>query len=74
MNRAFIRRHITSFAIVIFISIYGLLVYTKPKFMYLDDGCLRQFGVDIGEGEKMAILNAIRDNCRFDSKVGKITS
>lgn len=29
---------------------------------------------DIGEGEKMAILNAIRDNCRFDSKVGKITS
>lgn len=45
MNRAFIRRHITSFAIVIFISIYGLLVYTKPKFMYLDDGCLRQFGV-----------------------------
>ena len=25
--------------------IYGGIVYTKPKFMYLDDGSLRQFGV-----------------------------
>lgn len=45
MNRTFIRNHITSFAIAIFIVIYGAIVYTKPKFMYLDDGSLRQFGV-----------------------------
>jgi uncharacterized C2H2 Zn-finger protein len=27
---------------------------------------------DISEGEKMAILNAIGDNCKFDSGIGKI--
>ena len=55
MDRNFIRKNITSFAITIFIVIYGIIVYCKPKFMYLDDGSLRQFGVGF---QKKTVLPA----------------
>ena len=45
MDRNFIRRHITSAAILIFAIAYGLIVFVQPKFMYEDDGSLRHFGV-----------------------------
>lgn len=45
MNRTFIRKHITTFAISIYIVIFALFAWTKPSFLYQPDGSLRQFGV-----------------------------
>jgi len=44
MNRNFIRKNITSISIFIFAAIYGIIVLSKPAFMYNKDGSLRQFG------------------------------
>jgi len=43
--RSFIRKHIISFAIVIFIVIYLIIHKIKPGFIYNNDGSLRQFGM-----------------------------
>ena len=43
--RSFIRKHIISFAIIIFISIYLVIHKLKPAFIYNKDGTLRQFGM-----------------------------
>lgn len=43
--RSFIRKHIISFAIIIFISIYFVIHQLKPAFIYNKDGTLRQFGM-----------------------------
>ena len=43
--RSFIRKHIISFAIIIFISIYLVIHHLKPAFIYNKDGTLRQFGM-----------------------------
>ena len=45
MNRNFIRRNITSISIFIFAAVYGIIVLSKPAFMYNKDGSLRQFGI-----------------------------
>jgi len=45
LNRNYIRRNITTVAIVIFIAIYVVIVGIKPGFMYNKDGSLRQFGI-----------------------------
>ena len=45
MNRNFVRRHITSFAIVLFMVLYGATIAFKPHFLYNKDGSLREFGV-----------------------------
>ena len=45
--RSFIRKHIISFAIIIFISIYLVIHQLKPAFIYNKDGTLRQFEWDI---------------------------
>ena len=45
MNRSFIRNNINSIAIVIFLVIYGLIIYFKPNFLYNKDGSLREFGL-----------------------------
>ena len=45
MNRVFIRNHLTTFAIVIYISVYLLFIWLKPAFLYNKDGTFRQFGV-----------------------------
>ncbi len=45
MNRNFVRRHITSFAILIFIALYCTILAFKPTFLYNKDGSLRDFGV-----------------------------
>ena len=55
MNRNYIRRHITSISIIIFAAIYGVIVLSKPGFMYNKDGSLRQFGVGF---QKKTILPA----------------
>jgi hypothetical protein len=45
MYRSYIRRHLTSISILIFIVTYYLLMSIKPAIIYNDDGSLRQFGV-----------------------------
>lgn len=45
MNRAFVRRHITTVAAVVFAILYATIVISKPAIMYNTDGSLRQFGV-----------------------------
>lgn len=45
MLRTFTKNNKTLVAIVIFLVIFGLIQMTKPRFMYNNDGSLREFGV-----------------------------
>ena len=45
MNNAFIRKHINTFAIIIFLLTFILLNYIQPGFLYNKDGSLRTFGL-----------------------------
>jgi hypothetical protein len=45
MYRNYIRQHITLFAILLFIIIYGFIVFMKPACFYNKDGSIREFGV-----------------------------
>jgi hypothetical protein len=55
MYRSFIRRNITSVAIIIFVIFFCGLQMAAPHFLYNDDGSLRQFG--IGYKKKTVIPN-----------------
>jgi hypothetical protein len=44
-NQFFIKRHITSFSILVFLAAYVATQSFKPRFMYNEDGSLRQFGI-----------------------------
>jgi len=45
MNRLIIRRNINLFSIAIFLTLFTLVNYIRPHFLYNDDGSLRNFGV-----------------------------
>lgn len=45
MNNGFIRKHINSFSIIIFLLFFILLNYTQPGFLYNNDGTIREFGL-----------------------------
>jgi hypothetical protein len=45
MNRAFIRRNINSFAIILFIILFAVIQLIKPAFLYTPRGCIRDFGI-----------------------------
>lgn len=45
MYRSFIRRHITSVAIIIFVVMFCLVQMYAPHFLYNNDGSLRDFGI-----------------------------
>jgi hypothetical protein len=45
MNNAFIRKHINTFAIIIFLLSFIILNYIQPGFLYNKDGSLRTFGL-----------------------------
>ena len=45
MNNGFIRKHINSFSIIIFLLSFILLNYTQPGFLYNNDGTIREFGL-----------------------------
>jgi hypothetical protein len=45
INRTFIRKHIVSFATIVFVCLYILMIKLKPGFLYNHDGSLRVFGV-----------------------------
>ena len=55
MNRSFIRRSITSVAVIIFVVAFCLVQLGAPHFLYNEDGTLRQFG--IGYKKKTVIPN-----------------
>ena len=45
MNCAFIRKHINTFAILLFLVSFFTLNYVQPGFLYNNDGTLRDFGL-----------------------------
>lgn len=45
MNTTFIRKHINTFAIIIFLISFIILNYFQPGFLYNSDGSLRTFGL-----------------------------
>jgi hypothetical protein len=45
MNKIFIRKNITSFSILLFITLFGLMVYIKTTCVFNKDGTMRQFGI-----------------------------
>lgn len=45
LNRTFIRKHLVSFATLLFVGIYVIIIKLKPGFLYNHDGSLRTFGV-----------------------------
>jgi hypothetical protein len=44
-NRNFVRKHLVSFATLLFVGLYVLILKLKPGFLYNHDGTLRTFGV-----------------------------
>ena len=41
----FVRRNIVSSAILLYIFVYVVIIYSRPSFLYNKDGTFRQFGV-----------------------------
>ena len=44
LNRTFIRKHLVSFATLLFVGLYVMIIKLKPGFLYNHDGTL-SFGV-----------------------------
>ena len=45
INQYFIKRNITSFSILVFLAAFATIQSFKPRFMYNEDGSLREFGI-----------------------------
>jgi hypothetical protein len=45
INKLYIRGHITTFSVILFIILFGLIVMMKPRFLYNKDGSIREFGI-----------------------------
>lgn len=45
MNRIFIRKHIVTISILLFVAIFLIISAIKPNFLYNKDGTLREFGL-----------------------------
>jgi len=45
MNKLFIKQNITSMSILLFMMLFGIMVYLKPNFIFNKDGTMRQFGI-----------------------------
>lgn len=45
MNRIFIRKHVISFSIILFLLVFYGINLAKPDCMYNEDGSFRQFGI-----------------------------
>ena len=45
LNRNYIREHITTISILLFVLLFGIIVMIKPAFLYNKDGSIREFGV-----------------------------
>ena len=44
-NQFFIKQHLTTFSILVFLAVFVAVQSFKPRFMYNEDGSLRQFGI-----------------------------
>lgn len=45
MNKLFIKQNITSMSILLFMILFGIMIYLKPNFVFNKDGTMRQFGI-----------------------------
>lgn len=45
MKRSFIRNNITSISILVYLTLYFVIVTFRPAFIFNNDGSLRTFGV-----------------------------
>ena len=45
MNRNYIRRHVVSVAIILFVAMFTAVQLIKPAFLYDHDGSIRKFGL-----------------------------
>jgi len=45
INKNYIREHITLISIILFVTMFGLIVMIKPAFLYNKDGSVREFGI-----------------------------
>jgi len=45
MNPKFVQKHIQISSIMIFLTVYSIIILLKPGFLYNKDGSLREFGV-----------------------------
>ena len=79
MNRLIIRRNINLFSIAIFLTLFALINYIRPHFLYNDDGSLRNFGVGyrrktVIPGWFVAIILAIFCRYNFVKRTGECRS
>ncbi len=44
-NQYFIKQHLTTFSILVFLAAFATIQAFRPRFMYNEDGTLRQFGI-----------------------------
>jgi len=44
-NQFFIKQHLTTFSILVFLAAFATIQAFRPRFMYNEDGSLRQFGI-----------------------------
>lgn len=45
MSNQFIRNNINNISIIIFVVLYSAIVFSKPAFLFNNDGSIKQFGV-----------------------------
>ena len=45
MNRLYIRRNINAYSILIFISLFSIIQYIQPSFLYNSNGSFKVFGL-----------------------------
>jgi len=45
LTRSFMKKHIISFSVLLFVAIYLIINHIKPSFLYTNEGALRQFGL-----------------------------
>lgn len=53
ISRFFVRNNVNAVAVMIYLVLFGLLVFLKPSFIFNKDGSLRNFGV--GTSKKTVI-------------------
>ena len=42
MNRLFVRRHVNTFAILLFVALFGIMNYVKPTIIFKEDGTIKR--------------------------------
>lgn len=45
MDKSYIREHVSLFAVVLFLILFGFIQAMKPSFLYNSDGSIREFGI-----------------------------